>query len=72
MCFAQFETPSDDVRQLFEKHGEIKTFFDLISSRGMAFVTYVGGKASMSGMIIDMLHSMTFAQPREPVRNYKV
>jgi len=39
--FYQYETPSDDVRRIFEEHGEIKTFFDLISTRGMVFVTYV-------------------------------
>ncbi|KAG6911367.1 hypothetical protein DXG01_001038 [Tephrocybe rancida] len=37
-----YETNSDDVRAQFEEHGEIKTFFDLISTRGMVFVTYVG------------------------------
>jgi hypothetical protein len=37
----QYETPSEDVRRIFEEHGEIKTFFDLISTRGMVFVTYV-------------------------------
>ena len=26
---------------MFEEHGEIKTFFDLIGNRGMVFVTYV-------------------------------
>lgn len=37
----QYETPSEHVRGLFEEHGDIKTFFDLISTRGMVFVTYV-------------------------------
>jgi len=37
----QYETDSNDVRHRFEEHGEIKTFFDLISNRGMVFVTYV-------------------------------
>jgi len=37
----QYETNSDDVRRQFEEHGDIKTFFDLISTRGMVFVTYV-------------------------------
>jgi hypothetical protein len=27
---------------MFEEHGEIKTFFDLIANRGMVFVTFVG------------------------------
>lgn len=29
------------MRRQFEEHGEIKTFFDLISNRGMVFVTFV-------------------------------
>ena len=37
----QYETNSDDIRRMFEEHGEIKTFFDLIANRGMVFVTYV-------------------------------
>ncbi len=39
--YSQYETSSEDVRRLFEEHGEIKTFFDLIANRGMVFVTYV-------------------------------
>lgn len=37
----QYETNSEDVRRMFEEHGEIRTFFDLIANRGMVFVTYV-------------------------------
>jgi len=40
----KYETNSDDVRRQFEEHGEIKTFFDLISTRGMVFVTYVSSQ----------------------------
>ena len=40
--FLQYETSSEDVRRLFEEHGDIKTFFDLIANRGMVFVTFVG------------------------------
>lgn len=40
MC-VQYETNSDDVYRRFSAHGDIKTFFDLISNRGMVFVTYV-------------------------------
>jgi hypothetical protein len=29
---------------MFEEHGDIKTFFDLIANRGMVFVTYVSLK----------------------------
>ncbi|TFL03345.1 hypothetical protein BDV98DRAFT_381940 [Pterulicium gracile] len=39
MC-VQYETNSDDVYRRFSAHGDIKTFFDLISNRGMVFVTY--------------------------------
>lgn len=42
LFFSQYETNSEDVRRSFEEHGEIKTFFDLIATRGMVFVTYVG------------------------------
>ncbi|CAK5280369.1 unnamed protein product [Mycena citricolor] len=36
----QYETDSDEVYRQFQEHGDIKTFFDLISTRGMVFVTY--------------------------------
>ena len=29
------------MRRRFEEFGEIKSFYDLVSSRGMVFVTYV-------------------------------
>lgn len=48
----QYETNSDDVRRLFEEHGEIKTFFDLISNRGMVFVTYVSGHIVLVACIV--------------------
>ena len=44
-CIIQYETNSEDVRRMFEEHGEIKTFFDLIANRGMVFVTYVSRKS---------------------------
>jgi hypothetical protein len=37
----QYEANSDEIRRSFEYHGEIKSFFDLIANRGIAFVTYV-------------------------------
>ena len=40
------------MRRLFEEHGEIKTFFDLIGNRGMVFVTYVGSGSSPATMIV--------------------
>ncbi|KIY73438.1 hypothetical protein CYLTODRAFT_240973 [Cylindrobasidium torrendii FP15055 ss-10] len=42
----KYETNSDDVRHQFEEHGDIKTFFDLISTRGMVFVTYYDLRAA--------------------------
>ncbi|RDB29440.1 hypothetical protein Hypma_015966 [Hypsizygus marmoreus] len=65
----KYETNSDDVRRQFEEHGEIKTFFDLISTRGMVFVTYYDLRAAerarerlqgseISGRPIDVHYSL--------------
>ncbi|KAG6842403.1 hypothetical protein C0991_007533 [Blastosporella zonata] len=65
----KYETNSDDVRAQFEEHGEIKTFFDLISTRGMVFVTYFDLRAAerardrlqgseISGRPIDVHYSL--------------
>lgn len=40
----QYEASSPSIRAMFEAFGEIKTFFDLIQNRGMAFVTFVRDK----------------------------
>ncbi|KAF7347475.1 Mei2 protein [Mycena venus] len=64
-----YETDSQDVRNIFEEHGEIKTFFDLISTRGMVFVTYFDLRAAerardrlqgseISGRPIDVHYSL--------------
>ncbi|TFY55623.1 hypothetical protein EVJ58_g8129 [Rhodofomes roseus] len=64
-----YETSSDFVRGLFEEHGEIKTFFDLIANRGMVFVTYYDLRAAerarerlqgseISGRPIDVHYSL--------------
>ncbi|TFK41933.1 hypothetical protein BDQ12DRAFT_696506 [Crucibulum laeve] len=71
----KYETNSDDVRRQFEEHGEIKTFFDLISTRGMVFVTYFDLRAAerarerlqgseISGRPIDVHYSL----PRDDQR----
>lgn len=71
----KYETSSDDVRALFEEHGEIKTFFDLIATRGMVFVTYFDLRAAerardrlqgseISGRPIDVHYSL----PRDDQR----
>ncbi|KAJ7897304.1 hypothetical protein B0H14DRAFT_3081012 [Mycena olivaceomarginata] len=65
----KYETDSQDVRNIFEEHGEIKTFFDLISTRGMVFVTYFDLRAAerardrlqgseISGRPIDVHYSL--------------
>ncbi|KAH9837320.1 uncharacterized protein C8Q71DRAFT_595977 [Rhodofomes roseus] len=65
----KYETSSDFVRGLFEEHGEIKTFFDLIANRGMVFVTYYDLRAAerarerlqgseISGRPIDVHYSL--------------
>ncbi|KAJ6520258.1 hypothetical protein C8R45DRAFT_954485 [Mycena sanguinolenta] len=65
----KYETDSQDVRNIFEEHGEIKTFFDLISTRGMVFVTYYDLRAAerardrlqgseISGRPIDVHYSL--------------
>lgn len=38
----------DHLREKFDRHGEIKTFFSLIDTRGMLFVTYVSEKKNWS------------------------
>jgi len=38
---AQFGVTSDEVREKFSAIGDIKTFFDLVEKRAMAFVTFV-------------------------------
>ncbi|KAH7105153.1 hypothetical protein BKA62DRAFT_438382 [Auriculariales sp. MPI-PUGE-AT-0066] len=42
----KYETSSDDVRRRFEEFGEIKSFYDLVGSRGMVFVTYFDLRAA--------------------------
>lgn len=37
----QYGTSPAEVREKFERIGEIKTFFDLSQNRGMVFITYV-------------------------------
>ncbi|KAI9057032.1 hypothetical protein FKP32DRAFT_1598516 [Trametes sanguinea] len=65
----KYETNSDDVRRLFEEHGDIKTFFDLIANRGMVFVTFYDLRAAerardrlqgseISGRPIDVHYSL--------------
>lgn len=65
----KYETNSADVRRQFEEFGDIKTFFDLISTRGMVFVTYFDLRAAerarermqgavISGRPIDVHYSL--------------
>ncbi|KAG9010322.1 hypothetical protein FRB94_010672 [Tulasnella sp. JGI-2019a] len=68
----KYESSSEEMRAAFEAHGEIKTFFDLIKTRGMVFVTYFDLRAAqrakerlqgmdVSGRAIDVHYSL----PRE-------
>jgi RNA recognition motif-containing protein len=40
----QYGVTGDEIREQFERMGDIKSFFDLISQRGMVFITYVRDK----------------------------
>ena len=42
----QFEVTETDVRNLFEVHGPVKNFCDLISSRGICFLTFYDLRAA--------------------------
>ncbi|KAF8323842.1 hypothetical protein DL93DRAFT_37658 [Clavulina sp. PMI_390] len=44
----KYESDSAALRRQFEEHGMIRTFFDLISSRGMLFVTYYDIRAAQA------------------------
>jgi len=68
----QYETNSTEVRRMFEDFGDIKTFFDLISTRGMVFVTFVSeiGNECMY-MRFTLVSSMTFGQQSERENVYK-
>ncbi|SAM66965.1 uncharacterized protein UBRO_12669 [Ustilago bromivora] len=46
-----FETDSEFVKQQFEKFGEIKTFFDMVEKRGIAFITYYDLRAARDAML---------------------
>jgi len=37
----QFGVTAEEVREKFAEIGDIKTFFDLVEKRAMAFITYV-------------------------------
>lgn len=40
-CVRQYDADSSKIKADFERYGDIKTFFDIINNRGMAFITYV-------------------------------
>ncbi|PWY98896.1 hypothetical protein BCV70DRAFT_201681 [Testicularia cyperi] len=46
----QFETDSKQVKEQFEQFGEIKTFFDMVNKRGIAFITYYDIRAASAAM----------------------
>lgn len=41
LCVLQYSTDGGILKRKFAEMGEMKSFFDLISSRGLVFVTYV-------------------------------
>ncbi|KIM22785.1 hypothetical protein M408DRAFT_332740 [Serendipita vermifera MAFF 305830] len=72
----KYETDSNEFRLKFEEFGEIKTFFDLISHRGMVFCTYYDMRAAerakerlqgteLAGRPIDVHYSL----PRDDQKN---
>ncbi|KAK7465271.1 hypothetical protein VKT23_005250 [Stygiomarasmius scandens] len=79
----KYETSSADVRRRFEEHGDIKTFFDLISTRGMVFVTYYDLRAAerarerlqgseISGRPIDVHYSLPRDDKGSDDKNYQL
>ncbi|KIK30054.1 hypothetical protein PISMIDRAFT_382956 [Pisolithus microcarpus 441] len=78
----KYETNSEDVRRSFEEHGAIKTFFDLIATRGMVFVTYYDLRAAerarerlqgseISGRPIDVHYSLPRDDPKQGIDREK-
>jgi len=74
----QYNMTVDNVREKFEQYGEIKTFFSLIETRGMLFVTYYDIRAAeqaklamqnteLNGRKIDVHYSL----PKEEERKAK-
>ncbi|SPO32424.1 uncharacterized protein UTRI_02981 [Ustilago trichophora] len=47
----QFETDSQFVQQQFEQFGQIKTFFDMVNKRGIAFITYYDLRSARDAML---------------------
>ncbi|GAC74762.1 protein Mei2 [Moesziomyces antarcticus T-34] len=47
----QFEIDSQFVKREFEKFGQIKTFFDMVNKRGIAFVTYYDLRSARDAML---------------------
>ena len=58
---------------MFEEHGDIKTFFDLIANRGMVFVTFVGPQPCFDahGKNSIRFYSLIFELLRGPENVYK-
>ncbi|GAA5881653.1 hypothetical protein JCM16303_005528 [Sporobolomyces ruberrimus] len=51
----KFGVTPEEVREKFAEIGDIKTFFDLVEKRAMAFITYYDARAAM--MAKDRLHN---------------
>ncbi|KAF8333168.1 uncharacterized protein EI90DRAFT_637413 [Cantharellus anzutake] len=72
----KYESDSSAIRRQFEEHGQIRTFFDLIHTRGMVFVTYYDLRAAqaaraamqgreVSGRPIDVHYSLPRGDERQ-------
>ncbi|GAC98550.1 hypothetical protein PHSY_006144 [Pseudozyma hubeiensis SY62] len=46
-----FETDAEFVKQQFEQFGQIKTFFDMVNKRGIAFITYYDLRSARDAML---------------------
>ncbi|CCA67828.1 hypothetical protein PIIN_01652 [Serendipita indica DSM 11827] len=79
----KYETDSAEFRRKFEEFGEIKTFFDLISHRGMVFCTYYDMRAAerakdrlqgteLAGRPIDVHYSLPREDQRKSVKTFSI
>jgi RNA recognition motif-containing protein len=45
----QFETTENQVRDVFEQYGDLKSLFSLINKRGLCFITFVSREMRNEG-----------------------
>ncbi|KAJ9122344.1 hypothetical protein QFC22_001765 [Naganishia vaughanmartiniae] len=59
-----YDADSSKIKAEFERYGDIKTFFDIINNRGMAFITYFdlrGAEEARNGMHDSLLNGRPHA-----------